>query len=120
VNCDKSDPWGGAYKGNTVASTIAAFQHEAALVKGIAPNVKIAYSANNDSCYNLASLTAYYPGDNFVDIIGIDGFDFGGQSWDQIFDHAILPLQVLGKPIWILSEGIVPMDNQSQFITDTL
>jgi len=25
----------------------------------------------------------------------------------------------LGKPIWILSEGVVPQDNQSQFISDT-
>jgi len=38
VNCDNADPWGGAYKGNTVASTISAFQHASSLVKGIDPN----------------------------------------------------------------------------------
>jgi len=56
---------------------------------------------------------------SFADYIGIGGFDFGGQTWDQVFDHAIVPLQALGKPIWILSEGIVPVDNQAQFISDT-
>jgi hypothetical protein len=119
VNCDNSDPWGGAYPGNTVASTIAAFQHEATIVKGIAPNVKIAYSANNDSCYGQPAASAYFPGSAYVDILGVDGFDFGGQSWDSVFDHALQPLQSLGKPIWILSEGVTASDNQSQFLKDT-
>jgi hypothetical protein len=43
------------YPGNTVASTISAFHHESTLIKGIAPNVKIAYSSKNDSCFNQPS-----------------------------------------------------------------
>ena len=38
---------------------------------------------------------------------------------DQVFDHAVTPLQSLGKPIWILSEGVVSSDNQSAFISAT-
>jgi hypothetical protein len=119
VNCDNSDPWGGAYKGNTVASTIAAFQHEATLVRSIAPNVKIAFSANNDSCYGQPSASAYYPGSAYVDLIGDDGFDFGGQTWDSVFDHALSPLAAFNKPLWILSEGVTTRDNQLQFVKDT-
>jgi hypothetical protein len=33
--------------------------------------------------------------------------------------HHLRPSPVLGKPIWILSEGVIPTDNQSQFISDT-
>jgi hypothetical protein len=119
VNCDNSDPWGGAYKGNTVASTIAAFQHEATLVRSIAPNVKIAFSANNDSCYGEPSASSYYPGSQYVDLIGDDGFDFGGQTWDSVFDHALAPLESFNKPLWILSEGVTSKDNQLQFVKDT-
>jgi len=74
---------------------------------------------NNGSCYNQPSASTYYPASDFVDLVGVDGFDFGGQKWAQVFDNALPPLQTLGKPLWILSEGIVPMDNQSQFITDS-
>jgi hypothetical protein len=119
VNCDNSDPWGGAYKGNTVASTIAAFQHEATLAREYDPNILIAFSTNNGSCYGEAPATSFYPGAAYVNIVGDDGFDFGGQNWAQVFDSSLTSLAALGKPMWILSEGIIPTDNQSQFISDT-
>jgi hypothetical protein len=117
VNCDNSNPWGAGYKGNTTASVIAAYQHEYTLIKSIAPQVQIGYSVNNGSCYGLGGLTAYYPGANYVDFIGLDGFNFGGQTWAQVFDTAITQLQPLGKPIWITSEGSGA--NESQFISET-
>jgi hypothetical protein len=118
VNCDNSDVWDGAYPGNTVASTIAAFRYEVGIVRGIAPNVKITYSANNDSCYGQPPDIQYYPGRSVVDILGVDGFDFGGQALAQVFDHALVPLPSLGKPIWILSEGVKASDNQTEFLKD--
>jgi hypothetical protein len=107
------------YPGDTVASAIAAFQYEVGIVRGIAPKVKIAYSADNDSRYGQPPAIQYYPGRSFVDILGVDGFDFGGQTWAQVFDHALAPLQSLGQPIWILSEGLAVSDNQTQFLKDT-
>lgn len=119
VNCDNSDPWGGAYRGNTVASTIAAFQHEVTIARAGDPNIIIAFSDNNDSCYNQPPGAIYYPGSAYVDVIGVDGFSFPAtpQNWDAVFDHAIVPLQAFHKPIWVLSEGSA--QNQSQFITDS-
>lgn len=115
VNCS-TDPWGGTH--NTVQQTKDAFNHEAQIVKSVAPNVQIMFSVNNDSCYGLPSPSTYYPGSSFVDVVGLSGFNFGGQSWDSVFDHAIQPLQSLGKPIWAASEGSV--DNQAQFVADSV
>lgn len=117
VNCS-TDTWGGAK--NTVQQTKDAFNHEASIVKGIAPNVKIMFSVNNDSCYGLPSAATYFPGNTYVDVLGLDGFDFGGQNWDAVFDHAIPGLQGFGKPIWIASEGAVSWDNQVQFVKDSV
>ncbi len=120
VNCSNTDAWGGTFKGNTAASAIAAFQHIENVIKPIAPNIKFAYDVNNVSCYSSAasnSLTAYYPGNAYVDIVGVDGFNFGGQKWAQVFDSALRTLKQYGKPLWILSEGST--QNKSQFISDT-
>ena len=120
VNCDNVDPWGYGVGGNTAASAIAAYQHEYTVLKATDPNLIIGYSINNVSCFGPSSLTAYYPGAAYVQFIGLDGFDFGGQTWSQVFNSAITQLQSLGAPIWITSEGAVSADNQSQFITDTM
>ena len=108
VNCDDTDQWGGAYKGNSVASTISAF-----------PNVKIAFSETMTSSHGQPSATSYYPGNAYVDLIGIDGFSFPSapKTWAQVFDSAITQFLSYGKPIWVLSEGSA--QNKTQFVTDT-
>lgn len=118
VNC-ATDAWSPTYKGNTTQSVIAAFQHEASLLKAGDPSIQIGYSVNNGSCYGAGNLTAYYPGSAYVDYVSLDGFSFANypQTWDQVFDDAIKQLQPLGKPIWIDSEGTT--SNKSKFISDT-
>lgn len=85
-----------------------------------ASNVKFAYDPNNDSVPATSnnSLTAYYPGSSYVDLVGVDGFNFGGQTWSQVFSSALQALVQLNKPLWILSTGSV--ENQSQFIANTV
>jgi hypothetical protein len=119
VNCNSGDPWEIGVGGNTVASTIAAFQHESSIVKSIAPNVKRGLSLNNADCGTTASLQSFYPGDAYVDLVLVDGFDFGGQTWDQVFDSALTQANDFGKPVWIGSEGVTASDNQSAFLRDT-
>lgn len=120
VNCDNTSPWGGTYPLNNTQKAISAFQHIVNIIRPISPAIKFAYDVNNGSCFSNSasnSLTAYYPGNSFVDIVGVDGFDFGGQTWNQVFDKALTTLVQFHKPLWILSEGSV--DNRSQFIKDT-
>ncbi len=114
-----SNMWSGTVRGNTPAKAIAAFQHEENIIKTIAPNVKFAYSVSRRSVPERAanSLTSYYPGDNFVDVVGVNGDNLGGESWNQVFGGALQTLSQYHKPLWILSEATV--QNKAQFIEDT-
>lgn len=49
-----------------------------------AQNVKFVWSPNYIPS-ELAILEKYYPGDEYVDWIGIDGYNWGNQSFDDIF-----------------------------------
>ena len=114
-----SNIWSGTVRGNTPAKAIAAFQHEENIIKPIAPNIKFAYSVSRRSVPESAgnSLTSYYPGDGFVDIVGVNGDNLGAESWNQIFGSALQTLSQYRKPLWILSEATV--QNKAQFIEDT-
>ena len=74
---------------------------------------------NNRSVPDTAanSLTSYYPGDKFVDVVGVNGSNLGTETWDQVFGSALLTLSRYHKPLWILSEATV--QNKAQFIADT-
>ena len=54
-------------------------------------NVQFAFGIYNGSVPVTADngLTSYYPGGNFVDLVGVDGFNFGGQTWAQVFSGAL-------------------------------
>jgi len=54
-------------------------------------NVQFAFGVYNGSVPVTADngLTSYYPGGNFVDLVGVDGFNFGGQTWAQVFSGAL-------------------------------
>jgi hypothetical protein len=125
VNCDNWSAWGGTSGSNNNTKAIAAFRHIHDIVKGIAPNVLFAYDVNNDSCYSTSpsnSLTAYYPGDAYVDIVGVSGFNFGNpwESWQDAFitNNAIATLQPLGKPVWILATASLDGAQKAQWISD--
>jgi mannan endo-1,4-beta-mannosidase len=83
-------------------------------------NVRFAFDVNNDSVPATArnSLTSYFPGGDFVDLVGVDGFNFGWQAWAQVFGTALQTLKTAypTKPLWVLSTGSV--DNQTEFLSD--
>jgi hypothetical protein len=96
------------YAGNT-GSFKTAFQHVAALFSG-RTNVKLAYDPNVAFSGNpVSSFVAYYPGDAYVDLVGLDGFDFGGQTFAQVFSASLSAMKsdFPSKPLWILSTGTV-------------
>lgn len=80
-------------------------------------NVSIYFDPNNGPVNTIAS---YFPGLNYVDGCGLDGFNMGGQTWAQVFLPALPTIQSLcpGKPIWLLSTGSVAP--QQQFISDMI
>jgi len=58
-------------------------------------------------------LMAYYPGDAFVDCIGIDGYNFGDhfdkwhrwQSYNEVFETTIAACAAIGKPVYLSEVG---------------
>jgi hypothetical protein len=55
----------------------------------------------------------YYPGDSVVDVVGLDGYNFGddpltGHHWQwftEIFGVSLMAVKNLGKPVWITEIG---------------
>jgi len=103
-------PWAIGVNGNTSADYIAAFRHIHDLfVAAGAKNVQWVWCpniANGES----SDMTTEYPGAAYVDVVGIDGYNFGTtpSAWmtpSQIFSStlALISSQHWGKPV-ILNE----------------
>lgn len=106
-------PWSAGVNGNAAADYVAAFRHvhgvfAAAGVTNVTwawvPNVPYAGST---------SLASLYPGDAFVDEVGLDGYNWGTtQTWSawqtfwQVFGPGVAQLQALtSRPIWLGEVG---------------
>ncbi len=117
------DPWDGTVGQNTPAKVVSAWKH-VRTVFGNVPNVQFAWTVNNGSVPNTAAnaITAYYPGDAYVDIVGIDGFNFGNpwQTFDEAFRTPLATLAVYNKPIYILSMASEAGTGKAAWITDAV
>ncbi len=106
---------------NTPASIISAWRHMHDIFSS-ATNIKFAWAVNNDSVPDIAAnaIGVYYPGDAYVDYVGIDGFNFGNpwQSPAQVFDSAISKVAVYNKPIYIFSTAVVAHSQKAAWIKD--
>ena len=109
--------WGdGVYAGNTPANYRAAWQHlwNRMEAGGANPYLKWVWcpvaplsAADADTCW-----TDYYPGDAYVDIIGMNGYNFGAISWSywrtfsEIFTHGYSKFSTAsGKDLYICEIG---------------
>ena len=117
------DPWDGTVGSNTPAKVIAAWKriHDAFVN---VPNVKFAWDVNNESVPDTAAnaIGAYYPGDAYVDYVGVDGFNFSNpwQTFGQVFDSAMNQLKTYNKPIFIFSMACAPGSQKAAWITEGL
>ncbi len=116
-------PWGGVAEGNTPAKVIEAWKHIHALFAD-ASNVEFVWVVNQESVPDTPenSIASYYPGDEFVDYVGVDGFNFGKpwQTYDQIFTSALMQLRKYDKPILVTSMSCAPGQQKSTWIKDAL
>lgn len=113
-------PWAGTVNGNSARDFVLAWRHMFTLfaARG-ATNVRWVWSPNNfDVPATTANrMEAYYPGHPFVDVLAVDGYNwgstrpqFGGwQTYGQVFDVAINRLKRIGpQPIWIAEVASAP------------
>lgn len=104
-------PWGVGVHGNTAAEFVAAWRHIVTVFRAAgATNVQFVFSPNVISP-NSPDFTAEYPGDRYVDWVGLDGFNFGtsvpGQHWRsfrEIFSRSYAVLARLSSRPMMISE----------------
>ena len=119
------EAWGYGVNNNTSLKFRTAWQHIHYLfVSASATNVKFAITYNNVSIPNVSGneMSDYYPGDEYVDYVGIDGFNFANPwlTFAQVFDTAITQASVFNKPIYILSTASEAGTQKASWIIDGL
>jgi hypothetical protein len=82
-----SSPWGPGKDGNDGPTFIRAWQRVVSLFRQEgAANVRWVWSPNVD--YGGRPFTAFFPGDNWVDYVGLDGYNWGtgspGEEWTSM------------------------------------
>lgn len=102
-------PWEGTINGNTPAQYVAAWQHVVSIFRAAgAMNVTWVWAPNHGPTGTIAS---YYPGDSWVDVLGIDGYNWGSadvwQTFTQVFGAAYDIVASLNatKPVMITETG---------------
>jgi hypothetical protein len=122
-------PWSGTNNNNSPEKHIAAWRHVHDLFAQVGvSNVKFGWAPNNTSWPNTIAndLTAYYPGNAYVDYVGLDGFNFNTPwlSFNDIFNDALIKISQYNKPIYIFSFASAEANDggvaKASWITDAL
>jgi len=117
------DAWNGTLPGNSPQKIIEAWRHMHDLFLGVA-NVKWGWDVNNVSVPDTQAnaIENYYPGDAYVDYVGVDGFNFGNpwQSYSEIFSSALQKLKTYNKPIYIFSMACAEGPQKPAWIADAI
>jgi hypothetical protein len=114
-------PWSGTLNNNSPFKEIEAYRYLHKYFINI-PNVKMGWAINNvsvpDNYDN--SLIKYYPGDKYVDYIGVDGFNFGDSwtSFNDLFSEFFTIFEPHNKPLFIFSAASAPGPKKAQWIKD--
>jgi hypothetical protein len=117
-------PWGGRVGNNSAEKYIAAYRHIHSFFVDV-PNVKFGWAVNARDVPEIPGnrFENFYPGDQFVDEVGVDGFDFGAEearSFEQLFGGPLERLKQYKKPIYIFSMGAAADPHKPLWITDAL
>lgn len=115
--------WGGTVNGNTAESHIAAYRYIHAFFKDV-PNVLFGWSVNNESVPDIGtnSIAGYYPGSNYVDIVGVSGYNYGDpwQTFHDVFAPALYTFQIFQKPVMIFGMGSAEGERKAEWILDAI
>jgi beta-mannanase len=120
--------WGIAKSGagNTNQTLIDAWKHVVTIFRDLGvTNVKWVWTTNATNSGS-ATFTGWFPGDDWVDMVAIDGYNWGdAQSWSswksftEVFTPAYSALSVSKKPLFIAEFSSSEQGgNKAQWITD--
>lgn len=94
---------------NTNQSYINAYQRVVNIFRSAgATNIKWVYSVNSENIGKGSTFTGSYPGDNYIDYVAADGYNWGNtkaysqwKSFRQVFDQSYAELSKINKPFLI-------------------
>ena len=118
---------GKAGAGNTDANVAEAFRHIVNIFREEnVTNVKWVWTTNASNAGKGSTLTGNYPGDEYVDYISIDGYNWGKcQSWSnwqtfsQVFKKSYDAIAKIDKPLFIAEISSSELGgNKAEWITD--
>lgn len=114
-------PWGADVNGNTPDDYVAAWRHVLGIfreegatnVRWVwSPNVLLSSAGPSAALNDIAPATSYrsyYPGDDYVDWVALDGYNWGGTGWQslsEVFARSYDTLVALTeKPVMIAEVG---------------
>lgn len=117
-------PWGVASRGNTAADYVAMWRHVHDIFTTVgATNVNWVWCPNIDQWNKLASLASLYPGEEYVDWTGLDGYN-QDSPWTSFADlyrssYARITGIAPSKPMIIGEVGSTAIGgSKAQWITD--
>lgn len=114
-------PWAITLNGNSPDLHKQAYKKIAQIFQD-APNVQMGWTVNNDSVPNVPenTIAGLYPGNEWVDVIGIDGFNFDDpwQTPPVVFDRVLNQVKGFGKPIILTSIGTAEGDKKAPWISE--
>jgi cellulose synthase/poly-beta-1,6-N-acetylglucosamine synthase-like glycosyltransferase/beta-mannanase len=125
-------PWSGTVNGNVPEQYVVAWKHVFDIFKSEnVTNVTWIWSPNAGSVPNIPTNTiaTYYPGDDYTDWVGLDGYNWGAlqgetgwRSFDQIFSKSYNELTTITKkPIMIAEIGSIEEGgNKGNWLKDIL
>jgi endoglucanase len=83
------------------ATYIAAFRHFVDVVRAQAPKVRFMWSPVGDP-----GCDAYFPGEGYVDIVGVSLYTFVGEEFPNVFSPKYNRVARYGKPVFIAEFGV--------------
>jgi len=109
-------PWGYGKPGSSPYEVRQSFRRVVDIFrKEGATNVKFVWCPNTDSVPNVADneIRDYWPGAYYVDILSIDGYNFGGTSWRSFYNtfrnsYAAVTALDPNKPVFIAEVASAP------------
>jgi Glycosyl hydrolase family 26 len=101
-------PWG--RQAITPAQWQVAWKRVVTVMRAVTPLITWVWAPNVNP--GQAAASAYYPGDGYVDVVGVDGYLNGaGQTFASVFGSTLADIRkVTAKPVWIAETGIQPAD----------
>jgi hypothetical protein len=113
-------PWGGTVNGNSPREYVAAWRRIWGIFEDAGTtNVRWVWSPNAEDvpASRANAFERYYPGDRYVDVLALDGYNWGAEfpqhggwrSFEEIFASPYRRIAALGRqPIWIAETASAP------------